>query len=160
MFYGLSKFLKKILPKQLFYRSLLIVAMPIIILQITISVVFFDSLWIKTNIGMTRALVGEIKTFIDSYNREGSEKNFVENTFEEYLNIDVIYFQNKEFSVSMDEKWYSPIDRALRRELKSKNLKYWFDTSKFKNTVNLKIKNGQDYFEFFIPRERLTSTSV
>ena len=58
MFYGLSNYLKQILPKQLFYRSLLIVALPIIILQITISIVFFDSLWIKTNIGMTRAIVG------------------------------------------------------------------------------------------------------
>ena len=134
MFYGLSKFLKQLLPKQLFYRSLLIVALPIIILQITISVVFFDSLWIKTNIGMTRALVGEIKTFIDSYNREGADKNFVENTFEEYSEIDVVYFENKIISESMNEKWYSPIDRSLRRELKSKNLYYWFDTSKFKNT--------------------------
>ena len=160
MFYGLSNFFKKILPKQLFYRSLLIVALPIIILQITISVVFFDSLWIKTNIGMTRALVGEIKTFIDSYNQEGSDKIFVENTFEEYLDIDVTYHQNKIFSDLMDEKWYSPIDRALRRELKSKNFVYWFDTSKFKNLVNMKIKNGKDYFEFLIPRERLTSTSV
>jgi len=160
MFYGLSKFLKQLLPKQLFYRSLLIVALPIIILQITISVVFFDSLWIKTNIGMTRALVGEIKTFIDSYNREGADKNFVENTFEEHLEIDVVYFENKLFSESMKEKWYSPIDRSLRRELKSKNLKYWFDTSKFKNTVNLKILGQNGYFEFFIPRERLTSTSV
>ena len=160
MFYGLSNFFKKILPKQLFYRSLLIVALPIIILQITISIVFFDSLWIKTNIGMTRALVGEIKTFIDSYNQEGSDKIFVENTFEEYLNIDVTYNQNKKFPDLMDEKWYSPIDRALRRELKSKNLVYWFDTSKFKNTVSMKIKNGKDYFEFLIPRERLTSTSV
>ena len=79
----MSKFIKQILPKQLFYRSLLIVALPVIILQITISIVFFDSLWIKTNIGMTRALVGEIKTFIDSYNKEGSDKNFVENTFED-----------------------------------------------------------------------------
>ena len=35
----------------------------------------------------------------------------------------------------MNEKWYSPIDRSLRRELKSKNLEYWFDTSK-----NLKIQ--------------------
>ena len=113
MFYGWSKFLKQILPKQLFYRSLLIVALPIIILQITISVVFFDSLWIKTNIGMTRALVGEIKTFIDSYNRESSDRNFVENTFEEYLEINVVYFQNKEFSESMNEKWYSPIDLSL-----------------------------------------------
>ena len=160
MFYGLSKFLKQLLPKQLFYRSLLIVALPIIILQITISLVFFDSLWIKTNIGMTRALVGEIKTFIDSYNREGADKNFVENTFEEYSEIDVVYFENKIFSESMNEKWYSPIDRSLRRELKSKNLIYWFDTSKFKNTVNLKIQKQNGYFEFFIPRERLTSTSV
>ena len=160
MFYGLNKFVKEILPKRLFYRALLIVAAPIIILQITISVVFFDSLWIKTNIGMTRALVGEIKTFIDSYNREGADKNFVENTFEEHLEIDVVYFENKLFSESMKEKWYSPIDRSLRRELKSKNLKYWFDTSKFKNTVNLKILGQNGYFEFFIPRERLTSTSV
>ena len=160
MFYGLSRFFKKLLPKQLFYRGLLIVALPIIILQVTISIVFFDSLWIKTNIGMTRALVGEIKTFIDSYNKDGSDRNFVENTFEEYLDIDVVYFQKKNFSDLMNEKWYSPVDRALRRELKSKNLVYWFDTSKIKDTVNLKIKNGDDYFEFFIPRERLTSTSV
>ncbi len=160
MFYGLSKFFKKLLPKQLFYRGLLIVALPIIILQVTISIVFFDSLWIKTNIGMTRALVGEIKTFIDSYNRESADKNFVENIFEEYLNIDVVYFENREISEKMNEKWYSPIDRSLRRELKSRNLKYWFDTSKFKNTVNLKIQSDKGYFEFFIPRERLTSTSV
>ena len=123
MFYGLSKFFKQLLPKQLFYRSLLIVALPIIILQVTISIVFFDSLWIKTNIGMTRALVGEIKLFIDSYNKEDVDKNFLENTFEEYLEIDVVYFQNKKFNDIMNEKWYSPIDRSLRRELKSKSLK-------------------------------------
>ena len=57
MFYGLNKIIKSLLPKQLFYRGLLIVATPIIILQITITLVFFDSLWIKTNKGMTRALV-------------------------------------------------------------------------------------------------------
>jgi len=62
MFYGLNNFIKRLLPKQLFYRALLIVAAPIIILQITISIVFFDSLWIKTNKGMTRALVNEINT--------------------------------------------------------------------------------------------------
>ena len=74
MFYGLNKFIKKILPKRLFYRSLLIVAAPIILLQITITVVFFDSLWIKTNKGMTRALVGEIKTFIGVYDNEKYNK--------------------------------------------------------------------------------------
>ena len=70
MFYGLSKFIKKFLPQRLFYRSLLIVAVPMIGLQIVISIVFFDSLWIKTNKGLTRALVGEIDTIIDIYNNE------------------------------------------------------------------------------------------
>ena len=56
MFYGLNNFIKNLLPKRLFYRGLLIVAVPIVVLQITISVVFFDSLWIKTNAGLTRGL--------------------------------------------------------------------------------------------------------
>ena len=64
MFYGLNKFVKNLLPKRLFYRALLIVAVPVILLQLLVTIVFFDSLWIKTNKGMTRALVGEIDTFI------------------------------------------------------------------------------------------------
>ena len=140
MFYGLSNFLKKVLPKQLFYRSLLIVALPIIILQITISIVFFDSLWIKTNVGMTRALVGEIKTFIDSYNRKGADKIFVESTFEEYLEINVIYHEKKAFDDIMNEKWYSPIDRALRRDLKIFNIGLIHQNLKILLTLKLKIK--------------------
>ena len=67
MSYGLNKILKKILPRGLFYRSLIIVATPIIILQLTISIVFFDSIWIKANKGMTQSLVSEIKTLFDVY---------------------------------------------------------------------------------------------
>ena len=68
MFYGLNNFIKKILPKRLFYRALIIVAAPVIILQLTISIVFFDSIWIKANKGMTRSQVSEIETIFDEYN--------------------------------------------------------------------------------------------
>ena len=44
MSFGLNKFLKKILPTGLFYRSLIIVAAPTIILQIIITVVFIGGL--------------------------------------------------------------------------------------------------------------------
>ena len=79
MSFGLNNILKNLLPKQLFYRALLIVAAPIIILQITISIVFFDSLWIKTNKGMTRALIGEIKFFIEAYDNEQYNKDSLTN---------------------------------------------------------------------------------
>ena len=67
MFYGLNNVIKKILPKRLFYRSLIIVATPMIMLQLIITVVFFDSLWIKANKGMTKSLVNEVQTLYDVY---------------------------------------------------------------------------------------------
>ncbi len=160
MFYGLSNYLKKILPKQLFYRSLIIVAAPIIIMQITISIVFFDSLWIKTKKGMTRALVNEIATFIDTYENENNDKEQIIKLFENHLQFNIKYETNKNFPDIFTERWFSPIDRSLRRELKSQNFNYWFDTTGYKNLIDLKIKYKNGYFQFFIPRERLTTTPV
>ena len=77
MSYGLNKILKKILPRGLFYRSLIIVAAPIIILQLIISIVFFDSIWIKANKGMTRSLVGEIETLLDVYRSDQDNKQLI-----------------------------------------------------------------------------------
>ena len=74
MFYGLNKFVKNLLPKRLFYRALLIVAVPVILLQLLVTIVFFDSLWIKTNKGMTRTLVNEISTFVEVYNNKNYDK--------------------------------------------------------------------------------------
>ncbi len=160
MFYGLNKFIKKILPKQLFYRALLIVAAPIIILQLTISIVFFDSLWIKTNKGMTRALVGEIKTFISAYEKEEYNKDSLIILFQEHLDFNVKFEPYKILPKEDLERWFSPIDRNLRRELKSKISNYWFDTISYKNLIDLKIKYGDGYFQFYIPKERVTSSSA
>ena len=160
MFYGLSRIFKNILPKQLFYRALIIVAAPIIILQLTISIVFFDSLWIKTNKGMTRALVGEIKTFINAYQNENYDKTYLTKLFNEHLNFKVNFIDNKIIPKQNNERWFSPMDRILRRELKSKNLTYWFDTTSYKNLILLKISHESGYFQFYIPKERVQNSSA
>ena len=160
MSYGLNKFIKSLLPKRLFYRALLIVAAPIIILQITISIVFFDSLWIKTNKGMTQALVGEIKTFIKAYDNETYNKESLISLYKNNLSLDVKYFELKKLPSKDQERWFSPMDRTLRRELKSKMLIYWFDTTSYKNLIDLKIEYRNGYFQFVIPKERVTSSSA
>ena len=160
MFYGLNKFIKKILPKRLFYRSLLIVAVPIIGLQLIISIVFFDSLWIKTNKGMTRALVGEIRTFINVYENEEYDKEFLILVFREHLDFNVKFEPLKILPTKDKERRFSPIDRTLRRELKAKFTNYWFDTTSYKNLIDLRIKYEDGYFQFYVPKERVTSSSA
>ena len=162
MFYGLNKFIKKILPKGLFYRALLIVAVPVILLQLIITFVFFDSLWIKTNKGMTRALVNEITTFIEVYNDEIYDKDEITNLFSVYQDLNIEFNQDENFNYDFDERWFSPIDRTLRRELKSKfgSQKFWFSTTSYKELIDLRIKYQSGYFKFLIPKDRVTSSSA
>ena len=161
MFSGLSNFFKKILPKRLFYRALLIVAAPILVLQLVITIVFFDSLWIKTNKGMTRALINEISTFVEVYDNEKIDRGELKNLFSIFLDLN-IEFSNNKFDAQYNERWFSPIDRTLRRELKSKFNpgEYWFDTTSYKELIDLRIKYDEGYFKFLVSKDRVTSSSA
>ena len=162
MFYGLNKLIKNLLPKRLFYRALLIVAVPVIVLQLVITVVFFDSLWIKTNKGMTRALVNEIKTFIEAYNNDKYDKNEITNLFSIYQDLNIEYFEDENFNSNFKERWFSPIDRTLRRELKSRfgSEEFWFNTKNYKELIDLRIRYKSGYFKFLVPRDRVSSSSA
>ena len=162
MFYGLNKFIKNILPKRLFYRALLIVAVPVIVLQLIITIVFFDSLWIKTNKGMTRALVNEVSTFIEVYDDEKYEKEEITNLFSMYQDLNIEYIKDEKFNYNFNERWFSPIDRTLRRELKSRfgTNQFWFNTTNYKELIDLRIEYQSGYFKFLIPKDRVTSSSA
>ena len=161
MSFGLNKFIKDLLPKRLFYRGLLIVAVPILILQITISLVFFDSLWIKTNKGLTRALVGEIVTIIDIYNNESEyNKKIVTDLYNKNFSFSVRFLENEELPDIKVERWFSPMDRTLRRELKPKIGEHWFNTISYKEVVDLRIKFGDDVLQIFFPKERIQTSSI
>jgi len=162
MFSGLSSFLKDILPKRLFYRALLIVAVPVLVLQLIITIVFFDSLWIKTNKGMTRALVNEINLFVEVYDNEKTNKDELKNLFSLFIDLNIELVINKNLENNYTERWFSPIDRALRRELKSNfgTGEFWFDTTSYKELIDLRIKYQDGYFKFLVPKDRVTSSSA
>ena len=162
MSFGLNSIVKKILPAGLFYRSLIIVAAPTIILQIIITVVFFDSIWIKANKGLTRSLVGELKTLSDVYT--GKDQNQINHLTEQFkYNFDfIINVKNEELPKISRERKYSPMDRSLRRELKSifGNSNYWFDTVKYEDTVEIKVKSNDLIIQILFPKEKIAPSSV
>ena len=161
MSFGLNKFLKDILPKRLFYRGLLIVAIPILIIQITISLVFFDSLWIKTNKGLTKALVSEIVTIIDIYDNESEyNKKIVTDLYNKNFSFSVRFLENEKLPDIKVERWFSPMDRTLRRELKPKIGEHWFNTISYKEVVDLRIKFRDGVLQIFFPKERIQTSSI
>ena len=163
MFYGLNNLLKKILPKRLFYRALIIVAAPVILLQLIISIVFFDSIWIKANKGMTRSLVGEVQTLFDVYKSNQSRENI--------KNLTDLYNKNFDFVINIktqeelpetrSDRRFSPMDRSLRREMKSAfQNNYWFDTVTYIDLVDLRIKTNNEIIQIFFPKAKIAPSSV
>ena len=161
MFYGLNKFIKYILPKRLFYRALIIVAAPTIILQLIITIVFYDSVWIKANKNTTRSLVAQLKTIEEVYNNDKSNLDFLTDSYKNNFNFEIGINQNDFPNISGERK-FSPMDRSLRRELKSTfgNNNYWFSTSKFKNAVEIKIRSENEVLEFLVPKDMVSASSV
>ncbi|MDB9815251.1 ATP-binding protein [Candidatus Pelagibacter sp.] len=137
-------------------------AVPVLVLQLIITFVFFDSLWIKTNKGMTRALINEISTFVKVYDNEEIIKDKLKNTFSLFLDLNIELVNNQTFDYQYSERWFSPIDRTLRRELKS-NFKlgeFWFNTTNYKELIDIRIKYEDGYFRFLVPKDRVSSSSA
>ena len=161
MFSGLNSFIKYILPKRLFYRALIIVAAPTIILQIIITIVFYDSVWIKANKNITKSLVNQLKTIDEVYQNDKKNLDFFTDSYKNNFNFE-IGINQEIFPNDTGERKFSPMDRSLRRELKSifGNDNYWFNTSKFKNAVEIKIRSGNDVIKFLVPKEMVSTSSV
>ena len=161
MFSGLNNFIKYLLPKRLFYRALIIVAAPTIILQIIITIVFYDSVWIKANKNITRSLVNQLKAIEEVYQNDKKNLDFFTDSYKNNFNFE-IGINQETFPKNTGERKFSPMDRSLRRELKSVfgNNNYWFSTSKFKNAVEIKIRSKEDVIEFLVPKEMVSTSSV
>ncbi len=162
MFSGLNKLLKIILPKRLFYRALIIVAAPTIILQLIITVVFYDSIWIKANKSITRSLVSQLKTIQNVYLNNKDNLDFFTDSYKNNFNFEIDINKNV-FPKTSGERKFSPMDRSLRRELKSAfgNKNYYFNTSKFKKAVEIKIRlDNEEVIEFLVPKEMISASSV
>ena len=153
MSYGLNSLLKKILPKRLFYRALIIVAAPIVLLQLTITIVFFDSIWIKANKGMTKSLVSEVKTLFDAYRSEEiKDVQYLTSLYKKNFDFVINIKKEEVLPKTRSDRRFSPMDRSLRREMKPVfGNDYWFDTVTYIDLVDLRIQNNKEIIQIFFP---------
>ena len=123
--------LKKYLPKTLFLRYFLIILTPIIVLQILLSVVFFDSLWIKTNKGLVNSLTEEINTVISFYSRKKSDVEF--ETLRNLINT------NSSFQINLKK------DTILPKENNYQKFSFYdrLINEQLKQNINLQLINDQ-----------------
>jgi two-component system osmolarity sensor histidine kinase EnvZ len=156
--------LKKIFPRTLLFRSLLIVIAPIILIQIVVGGVFFDSIWYKTNRGLVRSAANEINTFLALYPefKQKSKANELINIYKDKSGIIIsIKKEIQQLPSTETVKWYSLYDKIVLEEFtdKIKN-PYWHNVRFNSSFVQvLVLLNKNEVIEFLVPKSKIRSTS-
>ncbi len=156
--------LKKIFPRTLLFRSLLIIIAPIILIQIVVGGVFFDSIWYKTNRGLVRSAANEINTFLALYPefKQKNKANELINIYKDKSGIIIsIKKETQQLPSTETVRWYSLYDKIVLEEFtdKIKN-PYWHNVRFNSSFVQvLVLLNKNEVIEFLVPKSKIRSTS-
>jgi len=156
--------LRKIFPRTLLFRSLLIVIAPIILIQIVVGGVFFDSIWYKTNRGLVRSAVNEINTFLALYPefKQKNKTNELINIYKDKSGVIIsIKKETQQLPSAETVKWYSLYDKIVLEEFSDKiKNPYWHNVRFNSSFVQvLVLLNKNEVIEFLVPKSKIRSTS-
>lgn len=82
------KFIKKVLPRSLFGRSLMIILVPAILLQVIMTIVFLDNHWKKMTIRYSESIAGEVALIVHGY-KIHHQATIIPNTLKSYFRMDI-----------------------------------------------------------------------
>lgn len=155
--------LKQLLPRTIFFRYLLIIIAPVLLLQIILTIVFFDSLWIKTNKGLARTLAGQINSLVEVYSNPKTNKdfNFVKNIFENKLISKIYVLENYKLPSLKKPKIYNLYDKLLDEQLASQiNAPFWYDTKNSKDFIDIRVSINKTILQFIVEKSRIRNSSA
>ena len=157
--------LRDIMPKSLFGRSLFIVGLPLVFLQVLLAYFFFERHWEDVGRRLVLSVAGEIALITDEIiSSDGNleKENLTIKNAQKYFGANIIIIKNKLLSEEeLNHPNLSRLDKALNKSLKERIDKpHTFNTTNNKNRVNIMVQLPKDVLSVNISKKRLYSSTT
>lgn len=150
--------LKRQLPKSLFGRTLLIIILPIALMQIIVVYIFFNAHWQTVTSNLSNTVAADISVAIHLYEQEpGTPRSLdLDAMLRPKMQLSVKLKQGDELPTAPRKAFFSFLDHTLRKSL-VQNLddEFWFDTTRYPNHIDIRVKVQEGVLRFIVPRERV-----
>ncbi len=159
---------KKFLPQTLFFRSLLILIIPILLLQVITTYVFFDRHWSKTTSRLAYAVAGEIK-LLSNYIEDAKSQDQIDKAISAVENnLDLLATYKKDETLIAENyaepialSWESMIHATLAKELAETLQKPYSVNVDFQEKwVEVRIQMKDGVLNVSLPQRRLFSSTT
>lgn len=161
------RWLKRRMPATLFARSLLIIVLPVALMQIAVTYVFFDAHWQTVTSRLSEGLAGDIAWAVESYKEDPTPESFAKlsERAEESMSLSIALQPGRRLPERrrdppvLLEAFFAPIDRSLDRALTERiDAPFWFDTTRYPAYVDIRVGVQGGVMRILAPRERAFAT--
>ena len=149
---------RRLIPRSLFGRSLLIIILPIALMQLAVVWAFFTAHQDTVTSRLSEGLAGEIAAIVDLYSEAPDRLPKISALAQNTVGLSVVYKPGA-LPTSDRTNLFKSVDRALRRALNEHlDQDFWFDTTRYPNYVDIRVKVGNGALAFIAPRDRAFAT--
>lgn len=158
----IGRIFRKMMPQTLFGRSLLIIITPVLLLQIVVTVVFFDRHWSTMTSRLSYAVAGEISLLADEIENTGVLEEDVSGDLVSKLGLLASFEKNalishEHVNTHLPQQVESALSDALKQKLRQDFVVKPHDKEKW-ISVDVQLKNG--VLEVLLPQNRLFSSTT
>jgi len=153
--------IKRWLPTSLFGRSLLIIVLPIALMQLVVTWIFFDAHWQTVTSRLSDGLAGDIAWAVESYHDDPRPEVLakIAERAETSMSLSIVLLEDSKLPPRQPSSLFAALDRALDKALSEKlDVPYWYDTIRFPAYVDIRVEAPGGVLRIIAPRDRAYST--
>ena len=153
--------IKRRLPTSLFGRSLLIIVLPVAIMQIAVTYVFFEAHWQTVNGHLTEGLAGDVAMIARDYDDDPSARNLavLRDRAQKTLDLSIMLQPSSSLPGGRRPSLFVAVDRSLQRALADRlDAPFWFDTARYPAYVDVRVRTAHGVLRFIAPKDRVFAT--
>lgn len=157
---NLPFFLRRVLPQSLFGRSLLILVLPTILVQMVATYIFYSRHWESVSGWMAGSLAGEIALLVHEMNGATPDKKqelilFADRLMHIKVEVEPALPENR--FLRSGEEVSPPFFEALSNRL---NLPFSLELRDEESTLLIRVKMDQEVINMYVTRKRLVSATT
>jgi len=138
-----GRWLKSVMPKGLYARSLLIIIVPMVVLQSVVALLFLERHWNLVTNYLSSAVTQEIATLIDVYKTfpQDTDHSQLRRIAQDRLGLVVDFLPGSELPPPGPKPFFNQLDEALSDQIRKQiGLPFWIDTVGASSIVEIRIK--------------------
>ena len=154
--------IKKYLPKSLLVRAISIVILPMIVFQLIIVTVFFDSLWERVIARMSRSVAMEIALTVNQIKNNDISILRANRDYGSFTEMNIKIISSQDLSENYADnniKFLDFVTSGFKRELQGTlNSTHWVQSAN--DNINVYVNIGEEMLRITFPKKRVSTARV